>query len=1072
MITIIVIIFINSQSIENDKKMLSKFFISRPIFATVFALMLLFIGILSMFKMPIERYPNLAPPSVSVGATYRGASAETVEHSVTQILEQQIKGLDDLLYYTSSSQASGRSSIDIYFKIGTDINQAQIQVQNQMNAVLSRLPEQVQRQGVGIWKSTGDLLLIVGLYDQTGRASNIDLADYMVNHLEQPLSQIQGVGEVDVFGSGYAMRIWLNPLQLKNYHLIPDDIESALNDYNTQIAAGSIGAMPSSTEQNIYAKVTAGSRLKTIDDFKSVVIKANKDGSLVYLKDVAKIELGAEEYESINTLNGYPSAGLGITLTPAANAIETAALIKEKINQIQQHLPEGYQLVYPRDNTPFIQESIRQVIMTLVEAILLVVIVMYLFLQNWRATLIPTITVPIVICGTFIVLHLLGMSINTLTLFALVLAIGLLVDDTIVVVENVERLIHEHDMDIKQACLASMQQITGALIGITLVLTAVFIPMSFFTGSTGVIYRQFSITLASSMLLSLLVAITITPSLCTLLLKKRKTHPRKPPQKWQIWVDKSMQNVAGFFSTCAQALIQYKWSSCIFIVFLSLVLTILYRVLPTSFIPNEDQGLIAIQYSLQNSASLSQTQAIGRQINDYLLTQQKDNVNTVLVVNGQNFSGNGAHLGLVFVSLKHWNIRDSKHRTAFALRKSIQADLEKNLEAKVMVGLPPSVSGLGQSDAISLWLRDLNGQGRENLSKKFEQMESMSQHYKAFQHLSPLVPENKAEIFVNIDQNKVKIMDVESDVIRSTLATAWGGSDVNDFIERGRIKPIILQGDAPYRSKPEDLNQWHVRNRSGDMIPLSYFAESHWTGAPEVLNRFMGLPAIELEANVAAGYSSGQAMQEITALAQQQQEVDIAWSGLSLQELQSSHQAIYLYIASIAFIFLCLATLYESWKIPFIILLGLPLGIVGSIIVAWIFNLPNDVYFQIALLTGIGLSCKNAILIVEFASKNYLAHKNATQAALQALTLRIRPILMTSLAFGAGIIPLALATGAGANSRHEIGMSILGSVVFGTILVPLFTVFLFTLIQTARRPALSIFSAKQKYADDQTSDPI
>lgn len=1022
--------------------MLSRFFIFHPVFASVIAVIIIILGLFSVLHLPVERYPNLAPPSVSVVAHYRGASAETVEESVTQVLEQQLKGLDHLLYFTSTSESSGQSRINIYFKIGTDIDKAQLQVQNQVNSAISRLPQQVQRQGVNVWKTTGDLLLIVGLYDERGQASNIELADYMINHLEQPLSQIQGVGEVDVFGSAYAMRIWLNPRQLRNYQLMPSDIEQALKDYNTQIAAGSVGAMPAPLDQSIYAKVTAGSRLKTIDDFKNVVVKADIHGALVYLKDVARIEMGAENYNSINMLNGFPSAGLGIALSPDANALQVSTLIKQKVAQLGQHLPAGYHIVYPRDNTPFIEESIRQVIFTLLEAVVLVVLVMYIFLQNWCATLIPTISIPIVICGTLIILYICGISINTLTLFALVLAIGLLVDDTIVVVENVERLMQEQQLEVRAACLASMQEMGGALVGITLVLSAVFIPMAFFSGSTGMIYRQFSVTLVAAMLWSLFTAMVITPALCSLLLKSQTTKPG-----WGQKLDTGLNQLKTLLSRLSARLIQHKLLSCLLITGLSVALVLMYRSLPTSFIPNEDQGLLAIQYRLNEGAALGQTQAIGQQINRYLLQQEARNVSTVLVVNGQNFSGSGPHLGMAFVSLKHWNERKGEENSVGAVRARIQSYLNQNLPAQAMVGVPASLAGLGQTDALEVWLRDLSGQGRTQLQQQFEQLKAQAVHSPAFQDLEALVAAHKAEVFIHLDQNKAKILGIDQEAIRSTLSTAWGGTYVDDFIDRTRLRPIIMQGDTEFRSKPENLQDWHVRNRTGHMIPFSYFSQPEWSGGPEALHRFMGLTALQLEARVSAGFSSGQAMQQLTDLVAPHAGVDLSWSGLSLQEQQASSQALFLYLGSVLFIFLCLAALYENWKTPLSILLGLPLGVTGSIIFAALFKLPNDVYFQIALLTSIGLSCKNAILITEFAS-TALAQGKTTLAAVQAaLALRLRPILMTSLAFGAGIIPLVFASGAGAVSRYEIGLSILGSVLFGTWLVPLFTAFFFYLVQ-------------------------
>ena len=1015
--------------------MLPRFFIYHPIFASVIALAILIFGSFALSKMAIERYPNIAPPTVSVGANYRGASAQTVEESVTQVLEQQIKGLEGLLYYTSKSEANGRSRIDLHFELGTDIDQAQIRVQNTMNAVLNKLPEPVQRQGLNIWKTTGDLLLIVGLYDSKGLANNIDLSDYMINYFQQPLNQITGVGEVDIFGSSYAMRIWLNPHQLRNYALVASDIEQALTDANTQIAAGAIGSMPNLAEQRIFAKVSAGSQLKTVADFENVILKADADGRVVRLKDVARVEMGAENYTTINTLNGYPSAGLGIYLTPDANAISTSKQIKATIEQLKPYLPEGYQVIYPRDNTPFIEESIQQVIMTLIEAIILVVAVMYLFLQNWRATLIPTMTIPIVIAGTALLLYLMGISINTLTLFALVLAIGLLVDDTIVVVENVERLMHEQGLEVKQACLASMQEMSGALIGITLVLSAVFIPMAFFTGSTGVIYRQFSITLVTAMLLSLCVAMFITPALCTLLLKPSST-PR-----WAVYVEYGLNHMRDYATRIAQWMLAYRVWMLTSIVLLSLGLVLLYRDLPTSFIPNEDQGLLALQYRLHESATLGETQAIGQEINQYLLSQQA--VESVLLINGQNFSGSGTHLGMAFVSLKHWDQRSSKADAAAALRQRFMQDLQ-SVNAKVMVSLPASVSGLGQSNALEFWLRDVHGQGRQALLEKLHALQQQKAvHY---QDLASVAPEHKAEVFIDIDQNKAKILGIAQRDIQNTLASAWGSRYIGDFIERGRIKPIILQGDAPYRADPQYLGDWYVRNHQGQMLSLAQFATPMWTGGAESLHRFMGLSAVPMEAFVQSHASSGQAMQEIRTHSQQYSGIDLAWSGLSLQEQHAQHQALFLYLISILFIFMCLAALYESIKIPLVILLGLPLGVMGSIIFATLFKLPNDVYFQIALLTGIGLSCKNAILIVEFATKALSLGKSSRQAALTALQLRLRPILMTSLAFGAGIVPLIFATGAGAVSRHEIGLSILGSVLFGTLYVPLFTVLLFVVI--------------------------
>lgn len=1030
--------------------MLSKFFIQRPIFACVLAIIVMALGIFSVIHLPVERYPDIAPPRITVSATYTGADAETVEQSVTQVLEQQIKGIDNLLYFSSSSDSSGRARISISFENGTDPDTAQVQVQNSINSVISRLPEDVQRQGVNVYKSLGDTFMVVGLYDETGKSNNIELGDYLSDHIEQELSRIDGVGEVDVFGSQYAMRIWLDPNLLRQYQLMPSDIRAAIEAQNTQVAAGGIGDLPAVEDQYLNAKVTAGSRLKTVEEFRNIIVKSNVGGSYVYLKDVARIELGAENYQSFNTINGFPSSGIGISLSSGANALATSALIKAELAQITEKLPHGYKIVYPRDNTPFVQESIKEVIKTLFEAIILVVIVMFVFLQSWRATLIPTMTVPIVILGTFAVLFALGMSVNTLTLFALVLAIGLLVDDAIVVVENVERLMHERGLSAKQASIESMQEMTGALIGITVVLTAVFIPMAFFTGSTGVIYRQFSITLVAAMALSLLVALILTPALCAIILK-----PNQKTMRWANGFNQKLEHLKQAYLKLVAKTLQFKWVILVIFVGLISVFAMIYRVLPTSFIPSEDQGMLSVQFRLAEGAPISKSRIVGEEIRQYFLEKEQQNVNIVLIRYGRNFSGTGQNLGTGFIALKHWDERTGRANSAQAIRERAMKYFKNNKNANITVMMPSSVNGLGNSNSIEFWIRDINGQGRKYLDQQFELLKNEAEKVSTFENLDKQSNPDKAKLKVDVNQKLALANGLSQSEINSTLSAAWGGSYINDFIDRGRIKKVMMQADAAFRSKPEDLQYWTVRNAQNQMIPFSNFATINWDGGPDVVNRFQGYTALEMEADAAKNTSSGVAMRDIKKLIAQHDGIDVAWSGLSFEEQKSSSQALWLYLISIGFIFLCLAALYESWSIPTAVIAAIPLGVGGNIIFSKLMGFPNDIYFQIALLTTIGLSCKNAILIVEFAAIAQEKGQTAVAAALEGAGLRLRPILMTSLAFGAGVIPLVFAFGAGAASRQEIGVSVLGGVVFGTVLVLIFIPFMYVLIRSFSAPKTS-----------------
>ncbi|WP_445115257.1 multidrug efflux RND transporter permease subunit [Acinetobacter sp. WZC-1] len=1030
--------------------MLSRFFIERPIFAGVLAIIVMALGIFSVLNLPVERYPDIAPPRITISANYAGADAETVEESVTQVLEQQIKGIDHLLYFSSSSDSSGRARINLSFENGTDPDTAQVQVQNSINSVINRLPEEVQRQGVRVMKSLGDTFMVVGLFDSNGHSNNIQLSDYMADHIEEQISRVEGVGEVNIFGSQYAMRIWLNPNQLRQYQLMPSDIRAAIEAQNTQVAAGGVGDLPTLRDQYLNAKVTAGSRLRTVDEFKNIIVKSSPDGSFIYLKDVARVELGAENYQSYNTINGYPSAGMGVSLSSGANALATSALIKTELSQIAQKLPDGYKIVYPRDNTPFVQESIKEVVKTLFEAIVLVVIVMFVFLQSWRATLIPAITVPIVILGTFAILFALGMSVNTLTLFALVLAIGLLVDDAIVVVENVERLMHEQQLSATQASIESMREMSGALVGITVVLTAVFIPMAFFSGSTGVIYRQFSITLVAAMSLSLLVALILTPALCALILK-----PNVRASNWAVWFNRQMERLKRTYVGLIQKTLNLKLVVLVIFVGLTGSFALVYQALPTSFIPSEDQAILSVQFRLVDGAPMSASAAVGEQIRRYFLEQEKQNVEIVLIRYGQNFSGTGQNLGTGFVALKHWDQRPGSRNSAQAIRDRAMAYFNKNRSARIMVNLPSSVNGLGDTDSLEFWIQDLNGQGRQYLDNQLSILQKEAGQYSSFTDIDKKSNPDKAQLKVNIDQKLALANGLNQSAINSTLTAAWGSSYINDFIDRGRIKRVIMQGDAEFRSKPEDLQQWTVRNADNQMIPFSNFSTISWDGGADVVNRFQGYTALQMEANTANGVSSGQAMQDISRLVAQHKDIDIAWSGLSFQEHKSSSQAIWLYLISVGFIFLCLAALYESWSIPTAVIAAIPLGIGGNIFFSWLTGFPNDIYFQIALLTTIGLSCKNAILIVEFAAMAQQQGKSAIVSAVEGAGLRLRPILMTSLAFGAGVIPLVLASGAGAASRQEIGVSVLGGVIFGTVLVLIFIPFMYVIIRNMFRGKIS-----------------
>ncbi|WP_068830127.1 efflux RND transporter permease subunit [Xanthomonas cerealis] len=1024
--------------------MLARFFIARPIFAWVLAICIMAAGTIAVVTLPVEQYPDIAPPGVNVTATYNGASAQTVEDSVTQVIEQQIKGIDHLLYFSSTSSSSGQARISITFDQAANPDIAQVQVQNAVNQALNRLPQEVQQQGVTVAKSQGDSLMAVALYDSTDRLDNVDISDYLVSTLQDPISRINGVGEINVFGAQYAMRVWLDPHKLNAYKLMPGDVRSAIEAQNTQVTAGELGALPTGAEQALNATVTAQSRLRTAEQFRAIILATQADGSSVHLGDVARVEIGAENYQNSATLNGHPASGFSVTLSYGANAVATSDAVRAAIERLKPTFPPGMEVAYPRDSTPFVRVSIEGVVHTLIEAIVLVVVVMFLFLQNGRATLIPAITVPVVLLGTFGILAAAGFTINTLILFAMVLAIGLLVDDAIVVVENVERIMHEQHLPPREATQQSMGEITGALIGITVVLGAVFLPMAFFGGSTGIIYRQFSITIASAMALSALVALTLTPALCATLLKP--VEKERQLGRFFRWFNRGVERSQQAYQRRLGTLLRQprRWMAlCVLIV---LAMAALYARMPTGFLPVEDQGQVQIQFTTPEGTPLARTEALGRRINDYFLVHEKHNINAVFMVIGRNNAGTGQNAGQAFVALRPWGERN-RDNTAQVIIDRANAYFRGTADAKISVLSPPAVRGLGQSSGFELWIRDSDGAGRAALLKAQQQVlqDAGDDPQLTAVRLNGLG--DKAQLQVDIDQAQASALGLAQGDINGTLSTAWGGSYVNDFVDRGRVKRVYVQGDAPYRSLPEDIGQWYVRGKDGQMAPFASFASTHWTRGPQLQQRFNGLPAAQIQGGAAADSSSGEAMQRMQGLVAKQKGFGLQWSGLSYQEQLSSNQTLWLYTASILFIFLCLAALYESWSIPLAVLLVIPLGVLGTVVATTLAGFVNDIYFQVGLLTTIGLSAKNAILIVEFAEAEQRAGRPLLEAALEGARLRLRPIVMTSLAFVAGVMPLALSTGAGAASRREIGVSVIGGMLSGTLLAVLLVPLFFVLVR-------------------------
>ena len=1031
--------------------MLAQFFIRRPVFAWVIALCIMLFGILSIRSLPVAQYPDVAPPQISIQATYTGASAETLESSVTQVIEQQLTGLDGLLYFSSTSTAStGQVKINVTFKQGTDPDIAQVQVQNKVQQAESRLPSAVTAQGVNVQKAQSDFLLILAVYDTRNKSSSSDVADYMVSNMEDTLARVTGVGNVQVFGAEYAMRIWLDPSKLASYSLMPSDVTTALESQNTQVSSGQLGAQPSSNTQQLVATVRSRSRLQTPEQFRNIVLKSQADGSVVRLRDVARVEMGDEDYSANVMANGHPASGMAIQLASGANALSTAEKVKSTIDEFRSSMPAGYEIAYPLDSTDFVKISIEEVVKTLIEAVVLVVIVMFVFLQNLRTTLIPTIAVPVVLMGTFGVLSLFGYSINTLTMFGMVLAIGLLVDDAIVVVENVERVMREEGLPPRQATEKSMKEITGALVGIALVLSAVFLPMTFFSGSTGVIYRQFSITIVSSMVLSVIVALTLTPALCATLLKP---HLHGSGSKGFFgWFNRRYDNVQARYQRGVGHVMHRSVRYLLLYGVLLIGCAVLYMRLPTGFLPTEDQGYIMVQYQLAPGATENRTREVRRQVQQYFATQEKANVNVSMLVDGFSFAGSGQNAGVGFISLKNWSERKGSENSADAIAGRAMAALSRIRDAQIFVLSPPSVSGLGQSNGFTFELQARGATTRDNLLKMRDQLIAKANQDPGLSAVRANSLPDLPQLDVSIDDAKAQSLGLTISDINTTLSAAIGGSYVNDFTDRGRVKKVYIQGDQTFRSKPEDIEQWYVRgtdsSSNSTMVPFSSFASSGWSYGPDVLSRYNGLAAYEIQGSAAEGKSSGDAITAMETLAATLPAgYTFSWSGLSYQEKLAGNQALSLYGISLIVVFLCLAALYESWSVPLSVMLVVPLGVIGSLLAITLRGLENDVYFQVALLTIIGLSAKNAILIVEFAEEHYRKGESLISAAVHAATLRLRPIIMTSLAFTAGVLPLAISTGAGANSRIAIGTGIIGGTLTATLLAIFFVPLFFVLVR-------------------------
>ncbi|RQO78281.1 hydrophobe/amphiphile efflux-1 family RND transporter [Aquitalea sp. FJL05] len=1038
---------------------MSKFFIDRPIFAWVIAIVIMLAGLLSIRSLPVSQYPAIAPPQIAINATYPGASAKTVEDSVTQVIEQKMQGIDHLRYMNSTSDDTGAVSITMTFDAGTNPDTAQVQVQNKLQSAMAALPTVVQQQGITVTKSARNFLMVVGFVSEDGSMNGTDLGDYVASNLQDTLSRVNGVGEVSLFGSQYSMRIWLDPNKLNSYQLTTGDVSTAITAQNAQVSAGQLGGLPAKPGQQLNATIVAQTRLSSAEQFGKILLKVNANGSRVLLKDVARIELGAETYRTKALFNGKPATGVAIKLASGANALDTAQAVRNKVAELSAYFPKGVKAVYPYDTTPFVKISIEEVVKTLVEAIGLVFVVMYVFLQNFRATLIPTIAVPVVLLGTFGVMAATGFSINTLTMFGLVLAIGLLVDDAIVVVENVERVMSEEGLPPREATRKSMGQITGALIGIALVLAAVFVPMAFFGGSTGVIYRQFSITVVSSMALSVLVALVLTPALCATLLKPVEKGHGVGHEYGGVfgWFNRTFDRNSERYQGIVARMLKKSLRYMVIYIGIIIAMAVLFMRLPTSFLPEEDQGILFTQVQLPPGATQERTDAALLQVQKHFL--QDPAVNSLFTVSGFGFAGSGQNMGLGFVQLKPWDQRNRPDLTVKAVAGRAMGAFSQIRDAMIFAFAPPAVMELGNASGFDLQLQDRAGLGHDKLMAARNQLLGMAAKNPLLMAVRPNGLSDNPQYLLDVDHEKANALGVSVADINSTLSTAVGSSYINDFIDRGRIKKVYLQGDAPYRMSPEDLGNWYVRNSSGSMVPFSAFASSHWGFGSPRLERYNGQSSVEIQGSPAAGVSTGTAMSEMEHMIKQLPAgIGYEWTGLSYEERLSGSQAPALYAISLLIVFLCLAALYESWSIPFSVMMVVPLGVIGALLAASVRGLSNDVYFQVGLLTTIGLASKNAILIVEFAKEQQEHGKELIAATMEAVRMRLRPILMTSLAFILGILPLVISHGAGSGSQNAIGTGVMGGMISATVLA-IFLVPVFFVVIRRRFPP-------KKLADD------
>ncbi|XTZ39477.1 multidrug efflux RND transporter permease AcrD [Salmonella enterica] len=1027
---------------------MANFFIDRPIFAWVLAILICLMGTLAIISLPVEQYPDLAPPNVRITANYPGASAQTLENTVTQVIEQNMTGLDNLMYMSSQSSATGQASITLNFKAGTDPDEAVQQVQNQLQSALRKLPQAVQNQGVTVRKTGDTNILTIAFVSTDGSMDKQDIADYVASNIQDPISRVNGVGDIDAYGSQYSMRIWLDPAKLNSYQLTANDVTNAISSQNAQIAVGQLGGTPSVDNQAMNATINAQSLLQTPEQFREITLRVNQDGSEVRLGDVATVEMGAEKYDYLSRFNGHAASGLGVKLASGANEMATAELVIKRLDELAEFFPHGLEYKVAYETTSFVKASIIDVVKTLIEAVVLVFLVMYLFLQNFRATLIPTIAVPVVLLGTFAVLYAFGYSINTLTMFAMVLAIGLLVDDAIVVVENVERIMTEEGLSPREATRKSMGQIQGALVGIAMVLSAVFVPMAFFGGTTGAIYRQFSITIVSAMVLSVMVAMILTPALCSTLLKPLNQGEQHGQKGFFGAFNRLFNSGADRYETAVGKILHRSLRWILLYVLLIGGMVLLFLHLPTSFLPLEDRGMFTTSVQLPSGSTQQQTLKVVQKVEDYFFTHEKDNVSSVFSTVGSGPGGNGQNVARLFIRLKDWEERDPKNGSSFAIIERATKAFSNINEARVFASSPPAISGMGSSAGFDMELQDHAGAGHDALMAARDRLLELANNESGLTRVRHNGLDDSAQLQIDIDQRKAQALGVSIDDINDTLQTAWGSSYVNDFMDRGRVKKVYVQGAAKYRMLPEDINLWYVRNSSGNMVPFSAFATSRWqTGSPR-LERYNGYAAAEIVGEAAPGVSTGTAMDIMERLVRELPTgFGLEWTAMSYQERLSGAQAPALYAISLLVVFLCLAALYESWSVPFSVMLVVPLGVIGALLATWMRGLENDVYFQVGLLTVIGLSAKNAILIVEFANDMNAKGQDLLVATLHACRQRLRPILMTSLAFVFGVLPMATSSGAGSGSQHAVGTGVMGGMISATILAIFFVPLFFVLVR-------------------------